>query len=68
MGRGCGFNVVTHVSTAKMVSGYHGVYSFVFGLSSWEGKLLSLGGRLVLINSVLTNMVLYMISFFLMPK
>jgi hypothetical protein len=25
-------------------------------------------GRLVLINSILTNMVLYMISFFLLPK
>jgi hypothetical protein len=37
-------------------------------LSSWKGKLLFLGGRLVLINSVLTNMVLYMISFFLLPK
>ena len=37
-------------------------------LSSSKGKLLSLGGRLVLINSVLTNMVLYMISFFLIPK
>jgi hypothetical protein len=37
-------------------------------LSSWKGKLLSLGGRLVLINSVLTNMVLYMIPFFLLPK
>jgi hypothetical protein len=37
-------------------------------LSSWKGKLLSLGGRLVLINSVLTNMVMYMISFFLLPK
>jgi hypothetical protein len=37
-------------------------------LSSWKGKLLSLGGRLVLINSVLTNMVLYTISFFLLPK
>jgi hypothetical protein len=37
-------------------------------LSSWKGKLLSLGGRLVLINSVLSNMVLYMISFFLLPK
>ena len=34
------------------------------GLSSWKGKLLSLGGRLVLMNSVLSNMVLYMISFF----
>jgi hypothetical protein len=38
------------------------------GLSSWKGKLLSLGGRLALINSVLTNMVLYMISLFLLPK
>jgi hypothetical protein len=34
-------------------------------LSSWKGKLLSLGGRLILINSVLSNMVLHMISFFL---
>ena len=37
-------------------------------LNSWKGKLLSLGGRLVLINSVLSNMVLYMISFFQLPK
>jgi hypothetical protein len=37
-------------------------------LSSWKGKLLSLGGRLILINSVLTNMVLHMISFFILPK
>jgi len=37
-------------------------------LNSWKGKLLSLVGRLVLINSVLTNMVLYMISFFQLPK
>jgi hypothetical protein len=37
-------------------------------LSSWKGKLLSVGGRLVLINSVLTNMVLYMLSFFQVPK
>ena len=37
-------------------------------LASWKGKLLSLGGRLVLINSVLSNMVLYMISFFQLPK
>ena len=36
-------------------------------LSSWKGKLLSVGGRLVLINSVLTNMVLYMLSFFQLP-
>src|SRR4051812_17981250 len=37
-------------------------------LASWKGKMLSLDGRLVLINSVLTNMVLYMLSFFQLPK
>jgi hypothetical protein len=37
-------------------------------LSSWKGKLLSLGGRLILINSVLSNMVLHMILLFLLPK
>ena len=37
-------------------------------LSNWRGKLLSQGGRLVLINSVLRNMVLYMISFYQLPK
>ena len=33
-------------------------------LASWRGKLLSLCGRLILINPVLSNMVMYMISFF----
>jgi hypothetical protein len=37
-------------------------------LSSWKGKLLSIGGSLVLINPVLSNMILYMLSFFLLPK
>jgi hypothetical protein len=37
-------------------------------LSSWKGKLLTLGGRMVRVNSVLSNMVLYMISFFQLPK
>jgi hypothetical protein len=37
-------------------------------LDSWKGKILSLGVRLVLINSILSNMVLYMISFFLLLK
>ena len=37
-------------------------------LSSWKDRLLSLGERLVHINSVLSNMVLYMISFFQLPK
>jgi hypothetical protein len=37
-------------------------------LSSWKGKLLSVGRRLVLINYILTNMVLYMLSFFQVLK
>jgi hypothetical protein len=37
-------------------------------LSSWKGKILSLGGRLIHIKSVLNNMILHMISFFLLPK
>jgi hypothetical protein len=37
-------------------------------LSSWKGKLLYMGGRLVLINSVLTGLAMYMLSFFEIPK
>ena len=38
-------------------------------LSSWKGKLLSVGGRLVLINSVLANLAMYMLSlFFEVPR
>jgi hypothetical protein len=37
-------------------------------LSRWKGKLLSLGGRLVLINFVLTSLAMYMLSFFEVPK
>jgi len=33
-------------------------------LSSWKGKLMSVGGGLVLINSVLTSLVMFMLSFF----
>src|SRR5512141_1681720 len=36
--------------------------------SSWKGKHLSVGGRLVLINSVLSSLVMLMISFFEIPK
>jgi hypothetical protein len=32
-------------------------------MSGWKGKLVSIGGRLVLINSVLTSLVMFMISF-----
>lgn len=37
-------------------------------LSSWKGKHLSVGGRLVLINSVLSSLAMFMISFFEIPK
>jgi hypothetical protein len=37
-------------------------------LSSWKGKILSSGGRLVLINSVLSSLAMFMISFFRIHK
>jgi hypothetical protein len=37
-------------------------------LSSWKGKYLSMGGRLVLINSVLMCLTMFMLSFFEVPK
>ena len=37
-------------------------------LSSWKGKLLSVGGQLVLINSVLTSLPMFMMCFFELPK
>ena len=37
-------------------------------LSSWNGKHMSVGGRLVLINLVLSSLVMFMISFFEIPK
>ena len=37
-------------------------------LSSWKGKHLSTGGRLTLINSVLSRLPMYMMSFFQIPK
>jgi hypothetical protein len=37
-------------------------------LSSWKGKLLSSGGRLVLINSVLSSLPMFMMSFYRLPK
>lgn len=37
-------------------------------LSSWKRKNLSLGGRIVMINSVLTNLPIYFLSFMKAPK
>jgi hypothetical protein len=37
-------------------------------LSSWIGKLLSYGDRLILINSLLTSLPMFMLSFFEIPK
>jgi hypothetical protein len=37
-------------------------------LSSWKGKHLSVGVRLTLINSVLSSLPMYMMSFFSIPK
>jgi hypothetical protein len=37
-------------------------------LSYWKGKLLSYGGRLVLINSVLSSLTMFMLSFYEIPK
>lgn len=33
----------------------------------WQGKLLSIGGRLILINSMLTSLPLYMMPFYKLP-
>ena len=37
-------------------------------LSGWKGKLLIVGGHLVLINSVLSSLPMFMMSFFELPK
>jgi hypothetical protein len=37
-------------------------------LSCWQGKLMPIGGRLILIQSSLNNTPLYMMSFYTLPK
>ena len=37
-------------------------------LASWAGKLLSYGDHLILVNSVLTSLPMFMLSFFEVPK
>jgi hypothetical protein len=37
-------------------------------LGCWDGKILSYGDRLVLINSIFTSLPMFMLSFFDIPK
>jgi hypothetical protein len=37
-------------------------------LNCWRSKMLSVGGRLVLLNSVLSSLPMFMLSFFEVPK
>jgi hypothetical protein len=37
-------------------------------LNSWKGKHLFIGGKLTLINSVLSSLSMYMMSFFVIPR
>jgi hypothetical protein len=37
-------------------------------LNCWKSKMLSVGGRLVLLNSVLSSLPMFMLSFFELPK
>jgi hypothetical protein len=37
-------------------------------LSGWKGKMFSVGGRLVLINSVLSSLPMFILSFFEIPR
>jgi hypothetical protein len=37
-------------------------------LSCWKAKMLSYGGRLILINLVLSSLALFMLSFYEVPK
>lgn len=37
-------------------------------LGCWQGKLQSIGGRLVLLNSSLSGVLMYMLSFYELPK
>ncbi|XP_058726699.1 uncharacterized protein LOC131598080 [Vicia villosa] len=37
-------------------------------LSSWKGKLVSIGGRVTMINSIISNLPSYQFSFFKIPK
>jgi hypothetical protein len=58
-----------HCTIENLVTGIGKPWKNAFKkLSSWKGKILSYGGRLVLINSVLSSLAMYMMSFFEVPK
>ncbi|GKV16926.1 hypothetical protein SLEP1_g27494 [Rubroshorea leprosula] len=44
------------------------VESFLKKLATWKGRHLSLGGRITLINSVLSNLPVFLMSVYLIPK
>ncbi|GKV28903.1 hypothetical protein SLEP1_g37891 [Rubroshorea leprosula] len=44
------------------------IQGFKNKLVSWKGKLLSFGGRVTLVNSVLSSLSVFFVSFFLVPK
>ncbi|GKV18636.1 hypothetical protein SLEP1_g28986 [Rubroshorea leprosula] len=44
------------------------IESFKKKLSSWKGRHLSLGGRITLINSVLSSLPMFLMSVYLIPK
>ncbi|GKV27402.1 hypothetical protein SLEP1_g36575 [Rubroshorea leprosula] len=44
------------------------IQGFKNRLASWKGKLLSLGGRITLVNSVLSSLLVFFMSFFFVPK
>jgi isopenicillin N synthase-like dioxygenase len=46
----------------------HALDKFQKHLSSWKRKLLSVGGRLMLLYSILSSVPLIMLSFFEVPK
>jgi hypothetical protein len=57
-----------HYKTLKISDWYPVETRFESKLGCWKGKLLSYGDRLVLINSVLSSLPMFMLSFLLIPK
>jgi hypothetical protein len=59
--------MVTGGSVGIKINDEIGPY-FEHKLSCWKAKYLSYGGKLVLLNSVLSSLPMFMMSFFEMPK